>query len=37
MESRSKMPYEEDKLQGLTEEENHEKKREKKKPLALFI
>ena len=28
------MPYEEDKLQDMTEEEEHDKKREKKKPLV---
>jgi len=31
------MPYEEDKLQGVTEEETHEKKRYKKKPLSALI
>jgi hypothetical protein len=31
------MPYEEDKLQGVTEEETHEKKRYKKKPLSVLI
>ncbi len=37
MESRKKMPYEEDKLQGVTEEVNHDKKKEKKRPLTVFL
>jgi len=31
------MPYEEDKLQGITEEVTLEKKRTKKKPLSVLI
>jgi len=31
------MPYEEDKLQGITEEDTLEKKRVKKKPLSVLI
>jgi len=31
------MPYEEDKLQGVPDEEVHEKKRYKKKPLSVLV
>jgi hypothetical protein len=31
------MPYEEDKLQGVTEDETLEKRRFKKKPLSVLI
>lgn len=34
---RKKMPYEEDKLQGMKKEEKQDKKREKKKPLSVLI
>jgi len=34
---RNKMPYEEDKLQDVSEEDEHDKKREKKKHLSMLI